>query len=420
MIHRYDYNQLDLVHLNGAISVPSSMHSYSLGVEFMRDWFLDRMPEDFFKTVYINGKNVMDDFRKFNREKILTVQKPALSIVPTINTEYNRDTVDLKLGGRDVLVRRSNYYKDAFLKDDDNNVFLGIELKEIEMPFTYRIRVDTRAQQLDLTEYMKMAYRIGATQKHFLSVDFHIPMNIILALAENRGFTIKDGKVEDIVGFLKYLNSHSFAPITYKFRTVNGNSEYFIRMDNVLVFISCLEPLSLDDGNTTGHISKDFHIEMNVTMRMVVPAYYYFYSKLKLAERTYEKMITSLESLYTYKSIEPPSKNEKGWDEYLSTEWTETSRHIGNIPFKELFEGGPLIKVIEHVKDLGISPSVFLDCKIYCENKELEFKINWEDMQLEINKDVKDDSCKISFYIDKEYYNEQLAVIDNIKSSRIH
>ena len=125
MIHRYDYNQLDLVHLNGAISVPSSMHSYSLGVEFMRDWFLDRMPEDFFKTVYINGKNVMDDFRKFNREKILTVQKPALSIVPTINTEYNRDTVDLKLGGRDVLVRRSNYYKDAFLKDDDNNVFLG-------------------------------------------------------------------------------------------------------------------------------------------------------------------------------------------------------------------------------------------------------------------------------------------------------
>ena len=87
MIHRYDYNQLDLVHLNGAISVPSSMHSYSLGVEFMRDWFLDRMPEDFFKTVYINGKNVMDDFRKFNREKILTVQKPALSIVPTLNTE---------------------------------------------------------------------------------------------------------------------------------------------------------------------------------------------------------------------------------------------------------------------------------------------------------------------------------------------
>ena len=41
-------------------------------------------------------------------------------------------------------------------------------------------------------------------------------------------------------------------------------------------------------------------------------------------------------------------------------------------------------------------------------------------MQLEINKDVKDDSCTISFYIDKEYYNEQLAVIDNIKSSRIH
>lgn len=32
-------------------------------------------------------------------------------------------------------------------------------------------------------------------------MDFHIPIDIILAIAENRKFEIKDGKVVDIVGF---------------------------------------------------------------------------------------------------------------------------------------------------------------------------------------------------------------------------
>lgn len=419
MIHRSEYDKWDEIKLFRSLSIPSEVHGYSIGVEFMRDWFMEKFPKDFFKTVYINGKNIMDDFRRFNKEKILIIEKPALAIIPSISIDYNRDTLDLELGGREILTRPSKYYKDAFIIDPDNNIFLGIKLKQLEMPFTFKVRVNTRAQQLDLMNYMKMALRIGATQKHFLSMDFHIPIDIILAIAENRKFEIKDGKVVDIVGFLQYLNGHSLLPITYKYRTINGNSEYFVRLSDVYTHISCLDQLQIDEGVRTGHLDTNFHIEMNAILKIAVPSYYFFYSKEQY-DTTYEKISTSLEALYTYKNIEPPEKNKKGWLQYLSTEWTEPERFISTIPFKELFEGGPLLEVIEYTKSLGISPSIFIDFSLYAETKEMEgYTIDWDNMEIIVNREIVDEACKITIYIDRSYFNEQEYIIKNIKSSRV-
>lgn len=250
-------------------------------------------------------------------------------------------------------------------------------------------------------------------------MDFHIPIDIILAIAENRKFEIKDGKVVDIVGFLQYLNSHSLLPITYKYRTINGNSEYFVRLSDVYTHISCLDQLQIDEGVRTGHLDTNFHIEMNAILKIAVPSYYFFYSKEQY-DTTYEKISTSLEALYTYKNIEPPEKNKKGWLQYLSTEWTEPERFISTIPFKELFEGGPLLEVIEYTKSLGISPSIFIDFSLYAETKEMEgYTIDWDNMEIIVNREIMDEACKITIYIDRSYFNEQEYIIKNIKSSRV-
>lgn len=418
MISKHDYDKREQIDLYKSISIPSEIHGYSLGVEYMRDWFLERCPKNFFKTVYINGKHVMDDFRRFNKEKIMTIEKPALAIIPSINVSYNRDTLDLELGGRDVLTRRSCRYHDAFIQDPDNNVFLGIVLKQLEMPFTFRMRFSTRAQQLDFANYLKMSHRIGATQFKYLSLDFHIPTEIILAIAENRKFSIKDGKVVDIVGFLKYLNSHSYLPIVYKFRTINGNSEFFVKVDNAYTHISCLDELSLDDGNRTGHLDTNFHIEMNATLKMIVPSFYFFYSK-KLLEKTYDDISSSIEALYTYRSIEPPEKNEKGWEQYLSAEWEEPDRYISTIKFEDLLAGGPMLDIIKQTISTGISPSIFLDVQLYCENRKIDVKINWETLEIIVNQQMKEDTSKITIYIDKLYYNEQLLILKGTSKSRV-
>ena len=47
-----------------SICVPSSTQSYSLCIEFMKRWFLSKFPENTFKSIYVEGKNIYDDYKR--------------------------------------------------------------------------------------------------------------------------------------------------------------------------------------------------------------------------------------------------------------------------------------------------------------------------------------------------------------------
>ena len=51
MIPRHEYDKRELIDLQKSISIPSEVHGYSLGVEYMRDWILNKFPDNFFKTI---------------------------------------------------------------------------------------------------------------------------------------------------------------------------------------------------------------------------------------------------------------------------------------------------------------------------------------------------------------------------------
>ena len=198
------------IHLNKYISIPSTVHGYSLAVEYMRDWLLSLYPQDFFKTVHIGGNHAFYDYRKFNKERLHQIIKPAVAITPTLNTDYNRDMVELIQGGLNIYTRRSPHYNDRFFNDFDSNLFIGIQFRQLEMPFNIKMRVRSRAQQLDLLEYTRLACRIGSTQTHFIDMDCHVPYDIMMALALDIGFDLEKDekgiyKISDIVSFLQYL-----------------------------------------------------------------------------------------------------------------------------------------------------------------------------------------------------------------------
>lgn len=415
MIHKSDEGKREPITLEQNISIPSDVHGYCLAIEYMKDWFLSKFDKEFFKTVFVQGKNVMDDFRRFNREKILTIEKPALSITPSVNHEYDRDTVDLNLGGSDVLIRRSSVYDDAFFQDRENNIFIGIQLKQLEMRFAFNVRVNTRAEQLDLVKYIRMKCRVKATQYKYMNLDYHIPLDIMLSIARLRGFEVKDGKVTDIVGFLAYVNAHSFLPVVYKYRTINGRSEFFLKTENNYVWISCLDDLDIDDGQQVNQIWTNFHVQLNTTMRIPTPDIFYYYSK-DLIDTTYERVTSTMEAMYTYKTIEPPERNDKGWDQYLSTEWEEESHNLTTIPFEELLQGGRLLEVMKHTIAMGISPSVFLDVELYNGYSRVDYTLDWDKIELVINKKVPEDITKLTIYIDKGFMNQQIQNIDGDKT----
>ena len=164
--------------LISTVLIPSASHSYALAVEYVRKWFLDKFSKDYFKTVYIEGKNIFDESRKFTINNTARRQNPAVAIIPSIDFSFDRDKIDLAMGGLELYEEKSTV-DTCFFRDYDNSLFI----KEIDqlnsINFTIRTYVDTKAKQLNLFHYMKLAFRVGASQGEYIDMELKSFVKII-------------------------------------------------------------------------------------------------------------------------------------------------------------------------------------------------------------------------------------------------
>ena len=421
----YGNRPWESITLHNSIAIPSKVHGYSLAIEYMRNWFIRQFDDDYFKTVYINGKHIFDDYRRFNKTKLIKIEKPAVAITPEVEYDYNRDTIDLRYGGLGIYYSRTRYFQDPIIQDYDNNYFLRMRLEALKMNFTFRVRVSSKAQQIDRSNWMKYAFRVGSTQKEFVDYDFHLPYEAMLNMAYHAGYEIIypdndkifQPKIKNVAGFLHYMNSHSLYPITYKLRTVNGNSEFFIRTSQ-LTHIDNTQSLSLDTGERESQLDNNFHIDMNCILTIPVPQEYIYYSSKEL-EKTLKDRETTV-GLYSFKQLSPPEKDEHGWREYISTEYVDDDKYIESIDLTELIDGSDLQKVIDYTIKTLVSPSIFVNIKIYNAQREKNIKIDWEKLLIiPENPKFKDEYSQISVYVDLEYLNNTMIIIDDIYKGRL-
>ena len=76
------------------LCIPSAMHAYSVGVEFFKQWVLNKFDPKYFKTVYVDGKHLFDDFSKINELDLVKKGKPAIGFFPNIDIDYNREGIE--------------------------------------------------------------------------------------------------------------------------------------------------------------------------------------------------------------------------------------------------------------------------------------------------------------------------------------
>ena len=420
MYRKYEIKRNHKIHLNSDISVPSTVHGYSLGIEYMKKWFLDKFDKDYFKTVFIDGKSVFDDYRRLSKKELLTIEKPALSIKSVLDADYNRDFVDMYPGGLKMFARRTCTYDKGFFRDYDNNTYLGMHLRLMKLNFNFRVRVKTRAQQIDVFEFMKIAFKIGSSHKEYVDMDFHVPKEIIICLAKDSGFEIdENGKVKDVIGFLKYLNAHSGLPFMYKLRTINGNNEFFIKASHLVMHIVTSNNLSIDDGERQGQLDNNFHIDMDCELYMPVPQFYAYYT-----DHTVElekKLKRELLGLYNLSDVyQIPEVNDKKWEVLIKTDWVNDEYYLDTIEFEELLQRPDLQKILKHTRNTGLSPEIFLDIHLYNNFKKIPIEIDWNNYTIIVKSVLKDKQSSIAIYADKGYVNEQLLVLDKMYDSRIN
>lgn len=413
--------------LISTVLVPSASHSYALAVEYIQKWFLSKFSKDYFKTVYIEGKNIFDESRKFTIDKTARRQNPAVAIIPTIDFSFDRDKLDLALGGLELYEEKSTF-DTCFFRDYENKLYIK-EIDQLnQLTFTIRVYVDTRAKQLNLWHYMKLAFRVGATQGEYIDMDFSLPEELILQLAIDTNFEVdmENRKVKNPVAFLNYLNKNSLLPILYKLRCENGRDEFFIRAQSEYVHIAIPDYLSVDDGERVGHTYENFPIEMTLTLRFPTPQSYVYMSKSPQTIIDGVRMETSddIVGLYSIKFIDIPKVNERKWGLYIQTEYLEDEESDTiKMDFNDLI-GNELKEVIEYTKEQFLSPKIFIDIKLFdVEGKLIPYNIDWDTLLVVTEPDEterKYQKIAIGVYVDNKYLNESVVTMNNSSNQRFN
>lgn len=425
--------------LQEKITVPSEIHGYSLAVEYMRRWFLNKFNEyfmpikedgsrdEFFKTVYINGSHIFGDFRVFNKnkEQFLKREKPTLQITPTINIDNDRRGLKAlqNITGPELFYKNNIDYGKYFFYDTENNIKIILSMDVLEVAFNFKLKVDTFAKQVDIFRFMNLYFRIGDTQSDYVDMDFNLPVHLVNQIARQAGY-LKDNKIENPLEFLKYLNMHSKLPITYKLRTINGNPEYFVRVPDLYVHINNTDRLDRDDGERMGMLSNNYTIEMNSILTLPIPFLYCY-----ITDRDQPIYIPTAESadlgLYSAKLYKLPERNKQGWETYMSTQIAldhdtlrEGDSEITN--FKELLED-TVVEIAEFCKSKYLSPSIFLDIQSFSLEHNLKMEIDWDTYDMKIYGPVNPytNIVDIIIYIDQAYVNDYIANKEEIYKSRI-
>ena len=411
------------------MELPSYVHGYSLAIEYMRDWFLQKFPKDLstpsgtmFKTVYINGSHVLDNWKNWNNYNIKR-EKPMLAIVPTLSPDWDRDNVDMYMGDAGLMLRTSKL-EDSFLKDYENKVFLYCRLREMEMNFTFRIRVQSRAEQLDLFNKMELWFRVGTTQQDNMSADFHIPYNIMLQIARDTHFEVdEDTKtIVDIPAFTDYLNIHSSAPIIFKLRAINQKPEFFIRARNLYTHLAVRDKIQIDDGERNGKLDTNFHLEMNVQLHMPIPHFYAYMNQVPISDSIMVTEVKPPIGIYSINHNKIMTENDQGWP-YITITSYVADKGDKYIDISSLFdsEKWPAAVVLKDDMKMHISPEGFLDVKVYhnqdYENmtgREARYHMDYRNMRIVLDEEITEKQVRydIVIYADMLYVNSRLSTIE--------
>lgn len=401
--------------LNASASIPSYIHIYSVATEYIRGWFLGRFNNNFFKSININEKHVFDELRLFSKDELVKKEKPKLSITPSIDYDYDNNTLNQSQFGLDNIIMSGRLDR-SFIKDYRHNLFLGMQIEELKFNYNFKMIFSTKTQQMDVAKYINMAFSVGNTKTYPIDIDFHIPYSVMLQLAlDIDKELVENNKIKDIYKFLSYINSISELPILYKFNTNNGHHEFYIRMINSSIYIRKINKLSIDEGEYEGMLKNDFGIEFDIEVFINGPKLYIYYSN---TDQNYIQLLENIQQIndiasfsddiikFSISMSEFPYIDENGWTQYLTTQY-EKEDYLKYIDFTQLFDNLRILNIIKYHNSICVSPNTFINIMLMTGNKYIkEFNIDWDTCILELKEPVIDKNIYIAIYMDTKFIND--------------
>jgi len=227
-----------------------------------------------------------------------------------------------------------------------------------------------------------------------------------------------------MTGFMHYLNRNSALPFMYKMRNLKGKFEYFLKLTEMYVHTRT-EKVTVDDGEREGQLQNNFVVQFDCAVRFPTPKFYAYYS-LEQHELIRGQNMDGTYTVYELCMTKVPQVNNKGWNRFVTFDFMQSEEEYNaklplEIDLKELFTSGSgkLKEVADYTKSLFLSPSVFIDIKLFNNFEEVPLSIDWGTYTLKSNEVLTNAMSFIAIYVDLKYVNEQQITANNYKGSRI-
>ena len=415
-----------LMHMG--LCIPDISYMFSLAVEYGTNWILRGFYDDFFKNIYVNGAHIINDWRNKDFHDMIKIQKPALAIHPELDTSFDRDNLDIGIGGTNSYFQAGKE-DESFFKDTDKSLYLAMVMRLLLVKFKYLIKVSGKAMALNLQEFCRRRFWAKMTRSECIDTDFHIPTELMIALAKDVGFEVSEeaNRIISLKEFMLYINKHSILPVSYKWRDSKGGFEFFIRVPDQ-IFHTKISEISIQEGDKQGKLDDDYIVSFETELRVPAPHHY-----MMMSTRVIDNILTHNKqhsfNMYSFSLNPIPLKDENGWPQYISFDYRyEDDEYKKKQPLKIAIgptlmqiHRGRFVDLIKKTLSQYITPFKFMSVKAFTYNgTEIQhIGINWETFELFAEKFIDSRIIHIAFYLDMSYFNQMEAETHQIYSTRI-
>ena len=383
-----------------SMAAASMAHTYGNVTSFINQWLLKLFPKDYFKTNYINSTIAYRDFATFNnnRKQFIKKQKPMLLVRPRIEI----DTLDELPLNQTYFCNRiydtmnediSTGNLQNFFWDKDNNRQIQFLMNCLRINFDVSLVVETMMEQINLVHYFKNRVRQNYDIDLIGDLESFVSRDIMYVLAKDAGFEdvfTKEGS-HRMGDFLSYVNSHSYYPVTVKYKNSSGRHEFFrFHHSHLNIAISGLD---IDDGNKKNMVSNEYIINFTVRCDFNTAGLYVYTSENDEVFNSLPSEVsideTSMVPLLTPQEVFNNSRLPEGWNIYTVPAFDIDSP---DIPYVLDFSGllnTSLEEAVRYHRKNGIPLSTFMNIELLKNNRTMEierreYEIDWDNLEVKI------------------------------------
>lgn len=383
----------------------SSAHTFGNVTAFIQNWLINLFPENYFKTIHVNSKIAHRQLRSTPGE-FFYKNKPIFIIRPRV--EWNDS--NRFLHGTPIIDRQGDLYHtyggtnlQNFFEDHRNKIAMKYQLNRHVMNFDVIIIVSTLMQQLNMANFILNSVRYERPFNLETCLESYLSVELLKQVSEYSGVPLydSDGSTK---GFLKYMNSNSVFPITYKLQGSTGNEEFYryypVRIDTLI------NNFSTDDGNKVGMVSESYQISFSVRCEFYSTGFYYLFSD-KIKEKNFvilDNNDTTIVPVFTDVITNEDLDLPMGWHLYASPS-CRLEKSNDDIDISSLLNDS-IKQAIKFHTDRGIPLMEFFKIRVRKQGKLTQEDVDWKF-------DVS--TFKLSFINCDTYYTYKILIMINIE-----